>query len=116
MDGYEFLGLQLEVRFSDSDTAKQYPASKYNKKKDGKFGKRDGGDIKGKKDYHDEGKRGFGRGGRGDEGVKRRNTYDYDRDRRHNDYGKGSRKYDDDYDDEYYDDYDDEYDNRHNTR
>lgn len=116
LEGYEFMGQQLEVRFSDSDTAKQYPTSKFKSKKDGgKFNKRDdGGYHGGQRKYDDDGKRGgfrgdFGRGGRGEEGVKRRNTYDYDRDRRNNDnYNRGGYKNKDydDYDD--YGEYDDE--------
>lgn len=112
LEGYDFMGQALEVRLSDSDTAKQYPTSKFKDKKGGKFAKKeDGGYNKGKRDY-DDNKRGFrgdfGRG-RGEDGVKRRNTYDYDK--RH-DYGRGARKYDDydDYGDDDY--YDEEYDER----
>lgn len=32
LDGFDFLGLELEVRFTDSDTAKQYPTSKFKKR------------------------------------------------------------------------------------
>ena len=100
LENYEFLGQKLEVRFTDSEQAKQYPPSnKFNKRRDRDSKGRD--DYKGdRKDYRDDRGRG-GRGGRGDDSYKRRNTYDYDR----KDYGRGGRKYDDDY----YD-YDDEYD------
>lgn len=98
LDGYDFLGLKLEVRFTDSDTAKQYPASKF-KKRD-KYGKGDDyrGDKRNDRDY----KRG-GRGGGRDDGMKRSNTYGYDR----RDYDRGGRKYDND---DYYDYEDDDYD------
>jgi len=111
LHGYDLQGQRLEVKFSDSETAKQYPQSKF-KKRDRQSSKRgDEGGYSGrgdKRDYRDEGAQkrgGFGSRGRADQkgGVNRSNTYDYDRS--YNDrsyYNKGGRKYDD------YDDYDDE--------
>ena len=102
LDGYDFMGLRLEVRFTDADTAKQYPASKF-KKRD-KF--RKGDDYRGDKrdrDYRDDRPSRGGRGGGRDDGMKRSNTYGYDR----RDYDRGGRKYDND---DYYDYEDDDYD------
>ena len=107
LDGYDLHSQLLEVKFSDSDTAKSYPMSKFKRKRgdyrdgdrdyrndDYRGGDRFGGGSRG---------RGRGRGGRGDEGVKRRNTYDYDK----------RNKYNDDYydydDEDYYDEEDNSY-------
>lgn len=108
LDNYDFLGQRLEVRFTDAETARQYPASKFKRRREREFrdNKRDGyrGD---RKDYRDD--RGGNRSARGgDDRVKRRNTYDYDR----RDYDRGGRKYDDDYYDYDEEDYDYEDDRR----
>ena len=105
LDGYDYKGQALEVKFSDPDTAKQYPTSKFKKKGDRQSSKRgDEGGYRGDRKDNREGSRrgGFGRGGRGEDGVKRRNTYDYDKG---GDYNRGKRGYDD----EYYDYEDDDY-------
>jgi len=108
LDGYDLQGQRLEVKFSDSDTAKQYPISKFKKRDRQPSKKGDEGGYSGRgdrRDYRDDGagKRG-GFGGRGghEKGVNRSNTYDYDRNYDRSYYNKGGRKYDD------YDDYDDE--------
>lgn len=113
LDGYDLQGQRLEVKFSDSDTARQYPTSKFKKRRD-QPKKGDEGGYKGDRNYRDEGpKRGGYRGGRGEDGVKRRNTYDYDR--RH-DYDRGGRKYDEDYYDYDDEDYYEEDDRRGSNR
>jgi RNA recognition motif-containing protein len=110
LDGYDLQGQRLEVKFSDHETAKQYPLSKY-KRNRGEHSRKDEGGYSGRdrRDHHDDRRGGgFGRGGRTEKGVNRSNTYDYDR---NNDryYNKGGRKYDD-YDDYDYDDEDGYYD------
>lgn len=98
LDGYDLLGQRLEVKFSDHETARQYPLSKY-KRNRGEPRKDEGG-YSGRDRRDDDRRGGFGRGGRTEKGVNRSNTYDD----RNNDryYNRGGRKYDD------YDDYDDE--------
>ena len=99
LDGYEFNGQALEVRFSDQDTAQQYPKSKRYRKEDGET------------DNYRGGNRGYGGDREGKEGaypIKRRNTYD-------NSYNQGGNKRggrnDDYYDYDDYGDYDNETDN-----
>lgn len=103
LDGYEFIGQYLEVRFSDQDTAQQYPKSK-------RFGNNDRDYKKGGRGYDDYDDY-YDKRGNKDGGLKRRNTYD-------NSYNKGGnnrRNNYDDYDDYYdYGEYDDENDKGRN--
>ena len=114
LDGHEFKGQKLEVRFSDSDTAKQYPSSKFTRKRGDRDDRGGRGGHRGRGDFNNDlGRgRGYGRGGRGDDqGVKRRNTYDYDK-RREYDRGRQDDYYYDEEDEEYYIE-DDRYDRGH---
>ena len=106
LDGYEFNGQALEVRFSDQDTAQQYPKSKRYRREDGETDNYRGGNrgYGGDRDgYNDK------RGGKeGAYPIKRRNTYDNSYNQSGNKRGGRNDDYND-YDD--YGDYDDEGDN-----
>jgi len=42
LDNYEFLGQNLEVRFTDAEQARGYPTSKFKRRKDRDYKDRDG--------------------------------------------------------------------------
>lgn len=111
LEGYDLQGQRLEVKFSDHETARQYPLSKYkrdrhNSRKGDEGGYSGRGD---RRDNRDDRKGGFGRGGRDQKGaVNRSNTYDYDKNYDRG-YNRGGRKYDD-YDEYDYEDDDGYYD------
>lgn len=113
LDGYEFNGQTLEVRFSDQDTAQQYPKSKRYRKEDGETDNYRGGNrgYGGDRDgYYDK------RGGKeGAYPIKRRNTYDNSGSYNQGGNKRGGRN-DDYYDYDDYGDYDDEGDNYNKGR